>query len=65
LAVVNVSPRSSHCDSFIEAQSDNCQLHCAPILPLIGDLWFTGEAAPAGTPQWRQDALALLAEWNA
>jgi hypothetical protein len=30
-------------------------------LPLIGaDLWFTGEAAPAGTPgSARQDALAL------
>jgi penicillin amidase len=36
------------------------------LLPLIGkDLWFTGEAAPEGTPQrLRQRALELLADWN-
>ena len=29
------------------------------------ELWFTGEAAPAGTPErQRQRALVLLAEWN-
>jgi penicillin G amidase len=29
------------------------------------DLWFTGEAAPDGTPErQRQRALALLSEWN-
>jgi penicillin amidase len=35
-------------------------------LPLIGaDLWFTGTAAPEGTPErLRQRALILLAEWN-
>jgi penicillin amidase len=35
-------------------------------LPLIGrDLWFTGEAAPDGTPERRrQTALSLLANWN-
>jgi penicillin amidase len=53
-------------DSFIEAQSDTVSYTARSILPLIGaDLWFTGEAAPAGTPEkLRQDALALLAEWN-
>ncbi len=53
-------------DSFIEAQSDTVSYTARSILPLIGaDLWFTGEAAPEGTPaRLRQDALALLAEWN-
>jgi penicillin amidase len=53
-------------DSFIEAQSDTVSYTARSILPLIGaDLWFTGEAATAGTPEkLRQDALALLAEWN-
>ena len=53
-------------DSFIEAQSDTVSYTARSILPLIGaDLWFTGEAAPEGTPQRRrQDALALLGEWN-
>ena len=53
-------------DSFIEAQSDTVSYTARSILPLIGaDLWFTGEAAPEGTPQrLRQDALALLGEWN-
>ena len=53
-------------DSFIEAQSDTVSHTARSILPLIGaDLWFTGEAAPEGTPEkLRQDALALLAEWN-
>lgn len=53
-------------DSFIEAQSDTVSYTARSILPLIGaDLWFTGEAAPEGTSEkLRQDALALLAEWN-
>ncbi len=53
-------------DSFIEAQLDTVSYTARSILPLIGaDLWFTGEAAPEGTPlRLRQDALALLAEWN-
>lgn len=53
-------------DSFIEAQSDTVSYTARSILPLIGaDLWFTGEAAPEGTPtRLRQDALSLLAEWN-
>ncbi|SMX31253.1 penicillin acylase family protein [Octadecabacter ascidiaceicola] len=53
-------------DSFIEAQSDTVSYTARSILPLIGaDLWFTGEAAPEGTPEkLRQDALSLLAEWN-
>ncbi|MEN8839603.1 MAG: penicillin acylase family protein, partial [Octadecabacter sp.] len=53
-------------DSFIEAQSDTVSYTARSILPLIGaNLWFTGEAAPEGTSEkLRQDALALLAEWN-
>ncbi len=53
-------------DSFIEAQLDTVSPTARSILPLIGaDLWFTGDAAPEGTPErQRQRALALLAEWN-
>ena len=53
-------------DSFIEAQLDTVSPTARNLLPLIGaDLWFTGEAAPEGTPERkRQQALALLAEWN-
>ncbi|SDC13229.1 penicillin acylase family protein [Ruegeria marina] len=53
-------------DSFIEAQLDPVSPTARNLLPLIGaDLWFTGEAAPAGTPErQRQIALGLLAEWN-
>ncbi|PJF10880.1 penicillin acylase family protein [Pseudorhodobacter sp. MZDSW-24AT] len=53
-------------ESFIEAQLDTVSPTARAILPLIGaDLWFTGEAAPDGTPEHlRQRALLLLAEWN-
>jgi len=53
-------------DSFIEAQLDTVSFAARSLLPLIGaDLWFTGEAAPAGTPErQRQRALELLANWN-
>ncbi|MEL6449744.1 MAG: penicillin acylase family protein [Pseudomonadota bacterium] len=53
-------------DSFIEAQLDTVSFTARTLLPLIGaELWFTGQAAPAGTPErQRQRALALLAEWN-
>ncbi|MFC3616315.1 penicillin acylase family protein [Lutimaribacter marinistellae] len=53
-------------DSFIEAQLDPVSFTARSLLPLIGaDLWFTGEAAPEGTPERRrQIALTLLAEWN-
>ncbi len=53
-------------DSFIEAQLDTVSFTARALLPLIGkDLWFTGEAAPEGTPQrLRQRALELLADWN-
>ncbi|MFD1912090.1 penicillin acylase family protein [Halodurantibacterium flavum] len=53
-------------DSFIEAQLDTVSNTARTLLPLVGgDLWFTGEAAPEGTPERRrQRALALLAEWN-
>lgn len=53
-------------DSFIEAQLDTVSFTARALLPLIGaELWFTGEAAPDGTPErQRQRALALLAEWN-
>ncbi|WP_187430604.1 Acyl-homoserine lactone acylase QuiP [Roseobacter fucihabitans] len=53
-------------DSFIEAQLDTVSFTARSLLPLIGaELWFTGEAAPEGTPlRQRQRALTLLAEWS-
>lgn len=53
-------------ESFIEAQLDTVSPAARNLLPLVGaDLWFSNEAAPAGTPERRrQDALALLADWN-
>ncbi len=53
-------------DSFIEAQLDTVSPTARTLLPLIGaDLWFTGEAAPEGTPErLRQRALELMAAWN-
>jgi penicillin amidase len=53
-------------DSFIEAQLDTVSFTARSLLPLIGaELWFTGEAAPDGTPErLRQRALALLAGWS-
>jgi penicillin G amidase len=53
-------------DSFIEAQLDTVSPTARTLLPLIGaDLWFTGAAAPEGTPEHlRQRALELLAAWN-
>ncbi|AHD00941.1 penicillin acylase family protein [Leisingera methylohalidivorans] len=53
-------------DSFIEAQLDTVSYTARTLLPLIGaDLWFTGEAAPAGTRErQRQIALTLLSGWN-
>ncbi len=53
-------------DSFIEAQLDTVSFTARSLLPLIGaDLWFTGEAAPEGTPErQRRRALDLLSEWN-
>ena len=53
-------------NSFIEAQLDTVSFTARSLLPLIGrDLWFTGEAAPQGTPEaLRRRALDLLSEWN-
>jgi penicillin amidase len=53
-------------DSFIEAQNDIVSYSARALLPLVAaELWFTGEAAPEGTPERaRQRALNLLAEWN-
>ncbi|MEM9318183.1 MAG: penicillin acylase family protein [Pseudomonadota bacterium] len=53
-------------DSFVEAQLDAVSAAARNILPLVArDLWFATEAAPAGTPERRrQEALALLADWN-
>ena len=59
--------RSIHTrESFIEAQLDSVSVAARTLLPLMGaDLWFTGEAAPEGSPErLRQRALALLANWN-
>jgi penicillin amidase len=53
-------------ESFIEAQNDIVSYSARSLLPFVAaDLWFTGEAAPEGTPErQRQRALTLLAEWN-
>jgi len=53
-------------DSFIEAQLDTVSQSARTLLPLVGrELWFTGEAAAAGTPDARRrEALDLLAAWN-
>ncbi|MEP3346121.1 MAG: penicillin acylase family protein [Litoreibacter sp.] len=53
-------------DSFVEAQLDTVSFTARSMLPLIAaDLWFTGEAAPDGTPErQRQRALELMAQWN-
>ncbi|MGA9412108.1 MAG: penicillin acylase family protein [Roseobacter sp.] len=53
-------------DSFIEAQLDTVSFTARSLLPLIGaELWFTGEAAPEGTPlRQRQRALDLLGRWS-
>lgn len=53
-------------DSFIEAQLDTVSFTARSLLPLIGaELWFTGEAAPEGSPErQRQRALILLAGWS-
>lgn len=53
-------------ESFIAAQLDTTSPTARTLLPLIAaDLWFTGEAAPEGTPErLRQKALAILAEWD-
>ncbi|MBM2577080.1 penicillin acylase family protein [Jannaschia sp. Os4] len=53
-------------DSLIEMQQDSVSVTARALLPLVGaDLWFTGEAAAAGTPERRrQDALRILGEWN-
>jgi penicillin amidase len=53
-------------DSFIEAQQDTVSFAALTLSTLMGaDLWFTGDAAPLGSPERRrQDALNLLASWN-
>ncbi|MCV6595420.1 MAG: penicillin acylase family protein [Silicimonas sp.] len=53
-------------ESFIEAQLDTVSVTARTLLPLVArDLWFTGEAAEAGTPERRRrEALDLLAGWN-
>ncbi|PRY26730.1 penicillin amidase [Aliiruegeria haliotis] len=53
-------------ESFIAAQLDTVSVTARSLLPLIArDLWYTGEAAPDGTPErQRQRALDLLANWN-
>ncbi len=53
-------------ESFIEAQLDTVSPTARALLPLVAaDLWFTGEAAPEGTPaRQRRRALDLLAGWN-
>ena len=62
-----ISSREVHSrDSFIAAQNDIVSPVARQLLPLVAaDLWFTGEPAARGTPErQRQDALALLADWD-
>jgi penicillin amidase len=62
-----VAAREVHTrESFIEAQLDTVSPAARTLLPLVGaELWFTGEAAPEGSPErQRQRALDLLGEWN-
>ena len=53
-------------ESMIEAQLDTVSVTAQALLSLWGrDLWFTGQAAPEGTPKRRREiALTLLAAWN-
>ncbi len=53
-------------DSFIEAQLDTVSFTARSLLTLMGaNLWYTGDAAPDGTPERRrQIALDLLSAWN-
>ena len=53
-------------ESFKEAQLDTVSFTAQSLLPLVGkNQWYTGEAAPEGTPQrMRQRALELLSMWN-
>jgi len=53
-------------DSFIEAQLDTVSFTARTLSTLMGaDLWYTGDAAPEGTPERRrQIALDLLSAWN-
>ena len=53
-------------ESFIEAQNDTVSWTARALLPLVAaNLWYTGEAAPSGTPErLRQQALKMLADWN-
>jgi len=53
-------------DSFIEAQLDTVSFTARTLSTLMGaDLWYTGDAAPEGTPERRrQIALDLLSSWN-
>ena len=59
--------RSVHTrNSLIEAQLDTVSPAARRLLPLVAaDLWFSGDAAAAGTrAHTRQRALRLLADWN-
>jgi penicillin G amidase len=53
-------------ESFVEAQLDTVSPTARALLPLMGaDLWFTAAPSPLGSPErMREDALALLADWN-
>ncbi len=53
-------------ESFIEAQLDTFSYTAQSLLSLIAkDLWYSGTAAPEGTPErQRQIALLMLADWK-
>jgi len=52
--------------SFVEIQTDQVSFSARSLLPLIArDLWFPTKVARPGSPEeFRQRALALLANWN-
>jgi len=53
-------------ESFVEAQLDTVSQAARTLLPLGGlELWYAGEAAPAGSRAARRArALEMLADWN-
>jgi len=53
-------------ESFVETQLDTVSAAARNILPLVArDLWFATDTSAPGTPERRrQEALALLADWN-
>ena len=66
LAALDAGQTGAHARKLHRSPAGYGSYTARSILPLIGaDLWFTGDAAPDGTPERRrQEALELLAAWN-